>query len=469
VILTKDLSQGIKGTGHHSVVQVPGTDDWYIAYHRFAMPSLDATGNGGASGDGTHRETTVDRLSFNPDGTIQTVIPTLTSVAPVVVPDLAAPVTSVALSPAAPVSGWYTGPVQVSVTAQDAHDGAVVPLVRVTGPGFNGDWLSQSAPLALVADGVYQIDYRAVDAIGNSSPVKSVTVRVDATAPVSKATIDPKARTVTLVAADATSGLALLEFSLDGGTTWTAYHSAITLGAAAGTVTYRAVDVAGNREHVNQASLPAVGIPLAPSTTKASITPARIVVGTSATVKVSVSGALPGARPTGVVRITLGSAGGGSVEVGSARLSDGTATITLPAALTRNGTIAVGKQSLSVTYSGDQRYAASLATLTLTVTKAASHTRIKISPKTIKVGTSMTADVQVTADHAVPVQGTVTVRVFNGVRWTDYTVRVGRGGKARIRLARATRAGTYLIRAAYSGSDQLKTSKAPEQNPKVKR
>ena len=37
VILEKDLALGIKGTGHHSVVQVPGTDDWYIAYHRFAM------------------------------------------------------------------------------------------------------------------------------------------------------------------------------------------------------------------------------------------------------------------------------------------------------------------------------------------------------------------------------------------------------------------------------------------------
>ncbi|HMT87702.1 MAG TPA: family 43 glycosylhydrolase, partial [Arachnia sp.] len=38
VILEKDLSLGIKGTGHSSVLNVPGTDDWYIAYHRFAIP-----------------------------------------------------------------------------------------------------------------------------------------------------------------------------------------------------------------------------------------------------------------------------------------------------------------------------------------------------------------------------------------------------------------------------------------------
>jgi hypothetical protein len=53
---------------------VPGTDEWYIAYHRFGMPG----------GDGTHRETTIDRLTFGADGRIAKVIPTLTSVKPVV-------------------------------------------------------------------------------------------------------------------------------------------------------------------------------------------------------------------------------------------------------------------------------------------------------------------------------------------------------------------------------------------------
>ncbi|MFH9548217.1 family 43 glycosylhydrolase [Streptomyces sp. NPDC017435] len=75
VILEKDLSLGIKGTGHHSVVQVPGTDDWYIAYHRFAIPG----------GDGTHRETTVDKMEFDADGLIKKVVPTLTSIDPVTI------------------------------------------------------------------------------------------------------------------------------------------------------------------------------------------------------------------------------------------------------------------------------------------------------------------------------------------------------------------------------------------------
>ncbi|SFN92528.1 Concanavalin A-like lectin/glucanases superfamily protein [Streptomyces sp. cf124] len=73
VILEKDLTLGIKGPGHHSVIQVPNTDDWYIVYHRFAIPG----------GDGTHRETTLDKMEFDSGGLIKKVVPTLSSVEPV--------------------------------------------------------------------------------------------------------------------------------------------------------------------------------------------------------------------------------------------------------------------------------------------------------------------------------------------------------------------------------------------------
>ncbi|KAI0121347.1 glycosyl hydrolase [Xylariales sp. AK1849] len=71
IILQKDTAQGILGTGHQSIINVPGTDDWYIAYHRFAIPG----------GDGMHRETTIDRVTFNADtGLIEGIAPTLSSV-----------------------------------------------------------------------------------------------------------------------------------------------------------------------------------------------------------------------------------------------------------------------------------------------------------------------------------------------------------------------------------------------------
>lgn len=77
VILQKNTTLGILGTGHNSIVNVPGTDHWYIAYHRFGMPN----------GNGTLRETTIDRLYFDPiSGLIKPVIPTLESVTQEVIP-----------------------------------------------------------------------------------------------------------------------------------------------------------------------------------------------------------------------------------------------------------------------------------------------------------------------------------------------------------------------------------------------
>jgi beta-xylosidase len=75
ILLQKDVNKGILGTGHSSIVNVPCTDDWYIAYHRFAIP------NGG----GTNRETTVDRVYFGEDGIMKPVVPTLESVEPQII------------------------------------------------------------------------------------------------------------------------------------------------------------------------------------------------------------------------------------------------------------------------------------------------------------------------------------------------------------------------------------------------
>ena len=54
------------GAGHHSVVNIPGTDEWLIFYHRRPIP------NEGRD----HREVCVDQMYFNSDGTIKPVIMT---------------------------------------------------------------------------------------------------------------------------------------------------------------------------------------------------------------------------------------------------------------------------------------------------------------------------------------------------------------------------------------------------------
>jgi len=65
-ILQEDAALGIIGTGSNSVLELPN-GDWYIAYHRMAIPK----------GDGEHRQVCLDRLYFNADGTIVPVKPTL--------------------------------------------------------------------------------------------------------------------------------------------------------------------------------------------------------------------------------------------------------------------------------------------------------------------------------------------------------------------------------------------------------
>lgn len=53
------------GTAHHGVVNVPGTDRWYVAYHRHAIPN----------GNGYQRQTCLARMEFNTNGTIRPMDP----------------------------------------------------------------------------------------------------------------------------------------------------------------------------------------------------------------------------------------------------------------------------------------------------------------------------------------------------------------------------------------------------------
>ncbi|WP_422774116.1 family 43 glycosylhydrolase [Plantactinospora sp. WMMC1484] len=52
-----------RGAGHNSVLNIPGTDTWYIFYHRRPLSQT----------DGNARQVAYDRMNFNADGTIQRV------------------------------------------------------------------------------------------------------------------------------------------------------------------------------------------------------------------------------------------------------------------------------------------------------------------------------------------------------------------------------------------------------------
>ena len=62
----------VKGTGHHSVLNIPGTDRWYVAYHRHGLPN----------GNGYQRETCLARMEFTAEGAIKPMDPLVPAFAP---------------------------------------------------------------------------------------------------------------------------------------------------------------------------------------------------------------------------------------------------------------------------------------------------------------------------------------------------------------------------------------------------
>lgn len=67
-VLVKNKEKDMLGTAHHSILQEPGTDQYWIAYHRFVTPTTRFK-----QGKGFHRETCIDSLTFGEDGFMQPV------------------------------------------------------------------------------------------------------------------------------------------------------------------------------------------------------------------------------------------------------------------------------------------------------------------------------------------------------------------------------------------------------------
>ena len=68
VVLIQRPEKHIYGPAHNSVIQLPGTDEWRIVYHRINRHFL-------KNAPGIHREVCIDKLEFNEDGSIRPVEP----------------------------------------------------------------------------------------------------------------------------------------------------------------------------------------------------------------------------------------------------------------------------------------------------------------------------------------------------------------------------------------------------------
>ncbi|WSU19883.1 Ig-like domain repeat protein [Streptomyces sp. NBC_01108] len=196
-----------------------------------------------------------------------------TVVAPEPPKDTTPPDTSATVSGTKDAAGNYVSSATVTVTASDAESGVAGIEYSLDGASYR----SYTTPVAVNSVGQHALAYRATDKAGNTSPVKSVEFTVvapeppkDTTPPDTSATVSGtkdaagnyvSSATVTVTASDAESGVAGIEYSLDGASyrNYTAPVDVNAVGRHA--LTYRATDKAGNTSSAQSVEFTVVAAP----------------------------------------------------------------------------------------------------------------------------------------------------------------------------------------------------------------
>ncbi|MGZ4281260.1 MAG: OmpL47-type beta-barrel domain-containing protein, partial [Gaiellaceae bacterium] len=168
--------------------------------------------------------------------------------------DSVAPVTTASVSPPAPdlANGWYGSGPTVTLSASDGTSGVASTKYTIDG----GTPQTYSAPFAVSTEGSHTVSYWSTDNAGNVETAHTLTIKVDLNPPTTTATLAPAIHngwyaspTLTLTGDDgAGSGVAHIDYSLDGGAFQT--YSGPISGFSTGNhfVQYRATDVAGRVE-----------------------------------------------------------------------------------------------------------------------------------------------------------------------------------------------------------------------------
>jgi len=166
--------------------------------------------------------------------------------------DNTAPSTLASPTGTAGSSGWWRSSVAVALSASDGTGIGVAGIrYRVDG----GAWQDYAGPFTVTGDGAHTVEYRSADHLGNAEAAQSLQIRIDTRPPATRSAITgtlgsngwyTDTVTVTLVAADATSGVDAV--FLDG----QVYTTPVTRTVDGRyDLPFYATDVAGNQEEAS--------------------------------------------------------------------------------------------------------------------------------------------------------------------------------------------------------------------------
>ncbi|KQX46764.1 OmpL47-type beta-barrel domain-containing protein [Paenibacillus sp. Root444D2] len=218
------VSNGTKGT---AVVTNPSTGEFTYT------PNPDVIGT--------------DTFSFIVnDGVVNSDVSTVT----VRILDITSPVTTDDAQ-----SGWHQAAQTIQLTATDVSSGVTQTFFSLNGSSF-----AEGNTVQIDEEGLNELTYYSIDAAGNQETQKSTIIKIDRTAPVITAAVyavQPGGQngwyvdevTVSLTAEDHLSGVAAIEYSVDGGANWQDYQAPVTINQDGSyIIMFRSVDNAGNVE-----------------------------------------------------------------------------------------------------------------------------------------------------------------------------------------------------------------------------
>ncbi|MCW2898008.1 MAG: hypothetical protein JWO67_273 [Streptosporangiaceae bacterium] len=183
--------------------------------------------------------------------------------------DTTAPQVSASVSGDKDAGGNYVGSATVAVSASDTESG----VAKVEYALDSGAFTAYSAPVSVNDAGAHTVQFRATDKAGNTSDVGSVKFTVvapsgkDTTAPQASAQVTGNqdwawnyvgSATVAISASDTESGVATVEYALDG-QPFAAYAKPLVVDQPGShTMQFRATDKAGNTSDVSTAKFAVV-------------------------------------------------------------------------------------------------------------------------------------------------------------------------------------------------------------------